>query len=106
MLKRDCPKTANIAHRGSDRISPLRVARLSSRWAHPVREPPVLPGLNRHWPDTLANCAMAHKIFGRNRLFHPGQIEILQPTDALDRAGSALRLIEVEHQPHTGADRP
>jgi hypothetical protein len=28
---------------------------------------------------------MAHKIFGRNRLFHPGQIEILQPTDALDR---------------------
>jgi len=58
--KRDCPKTANIAHRGSDRISPLRVARFSSRWAHAVREPPVLPGLNRHWPDTLANGAMAH----------------------------------------------
>jgi hypothetical protein len=49
---------------------------------------------------------MAHKIFGRYRLFHPGQIEIPQPTDALDRAGSALRLIEVEHQPHTVADRP
>ena len=51
---------------------------------------------------------MAHKnlIFGCNRLFHPGQIEILQPTDALDCAGSALRLIEVEHQPHTVADRP
>jgi hypothetical protein len=48
--------------------------------------------LNRHWPDTLANGAMAYKIFGRNRLFHPGQIEILEPTDALDRAGSALRL--------------
>jgi hypothetical protein len=32
---------------------------------------------------------MAHKIFGRNRLFHPGQVEILQSTDALDRAGSA-----------------
>src|SRR5258708_21895375 len=60
MLKRDCPKRANIAHRGSDRISPLRVARLSSRWAHAVREPPVLLGLNRHWPDTLANAAMAH----------------------------------------------
>jgi hypothetical protein len=37
-----------------------RVARLSSRWAHAVRESPVLPGLNRHWPDTLANGAMAH----------------------------------------------
>jgi hypothetical protein len=34
--------------------------------------------LNRRWPDTIANGAMAHKIFGRNRLFHPGQIEILQ----------------------------
>jgi hypothetical protein len=49
---------------------------------------------------------MAHKIFGRNRLFHTGQIEILQSTDALDRAGTALRLIEVEHQPHAVADRP
>jgi hypothetical protein len=38
----------------------LRKARFSSRWAHAVREPPVLPGLNRHWPDTLANGAMAH----------------------------------------------
>ena len=49
---------------------------------------------------------MARKIFGRNRLFHPGQIEILQLTDALDRAGSGLRLIEVEHQPHAVADCP
>jgi predicted RNA-binding Zn-ribbon protein involved in translation (DUF1610 family) len=35
---------------------------------------------------------MAHKIFGRNRLFHPGQVEILQSTDALDRAGVAMAL--------------
>jgi hypothetical protein len=49
---------------------------------------------------------MAHKIFGRNRLFHPGQIEILKPPDALDRAGSGLRLIEVEHQPHAIANCP
>jgi len=34
---------------------------------------------------------MARKIFGPNWLFYPGQIEILQPTNALDRAGSTLR---------------
>ena len=38
----------------------LWIARFSSRWAHAVGEPPVLAGLNRHWPDTLANGAMAH----------------------------------------------